>query len=96
MDPRHQDLINIARNWRRFQERYISRGGDNRIELGDFEADLYDQLVFPLKGMAQRGIVTEAEAQQWGSDILNEWVLLTIYAKGRWWHKLWRWLINGR
>jgi len=96
MDPRHQDLISIAENWRKFRERYISRAGDNRIELNDFEQELYDYLVSPLKQMAQRKIITETEAQQWGSDILNQWVLLTIYARGRWWHKLWRWLINGR
>ena len=96
MDPRHQDLIAMARNWRKFRERYIARGGDNSAELNAFEAELYDNLMAPLQMMARQGIITQAEAQQWGGDILNEWVKLCQYAKGRWWHRiLGRWLFYG-
>ena len=90
----HQDYLRMARKWRIDRQQYIIPGGDNAAELEEFAAELEDMMLTILR-LASAGILDRNEARRWCAEVHNEWVKLTIYARGSWKHRAKRWMYHG-
>ena len=75
------DLIVMAKTWRQDREQFLIKGGDNRLEVNEFEAELDEHFNLFLFRQWQLGIITKEEYVYTWSSIHDEWVKLFCKAQ---------------
>jgi len=87
-----KELTVMAQRWREDRERFLVKGGDNSLEVNEFEAELDEHFNLFLFRQWQLGIISKEQYVETWSAVHNEWVILvskaremTRLSKMKWW-----------